>query len=242
MKLQELLDICDQISPFETQESWDNSGLIAGDKNAQITQIVLALEADGAVIDSLQKGSALIAHHPPIFSPIKRLDFSEYPANLIREIIMKRASLIAMHTNFDKSHLNQFIARKVLLWREFTSEGFACFHETKYAFSEIVELVRTAFGGVRSVVEPRKRESYRVALCCGSGGAMIGEIDCDIVITGDLKYHDAIKARSLGIGAIDAGHYETERFFGEAMRLALKEKGIDAIIAPSQNPFSDGIR
>ncbi|MDR2153333.1 MAG: Nif3-like dinuclear metal center hexameric protein [Helicobacteraceae bacterium] len=51
-----------------------------------------------------------------------------------------------------------------------------------------------------------------------------------------------MKAKALGIGAIDAGHYETERFFGEALRRELKEKGIDAIIAPSQNPFSDGTR
>jgi putative NIF3 family GTP cyclohydrolase 1 type 2 len=49
----------------------------------------------------------------------------------------------------------------------------------------------------------------------GSVGFMIGEIDCDVLIAGDLKYHDAIKAKTLGIGVIDAGHYETERFLAK---------------------------
>ncbi|MDR1451133.1 MAG: Nif3-like dinuclear metal center hexameric protein, partial [Helicobacteraceae bacterium] len=141
-----------------------------------------------------------------------------------------------------KHHLNRFVAQKVLGWREFTCEKFACFCEIKLSFEKIVELVGVAFGGVKSIVEPERREIYRVAFCSGSGGGMIGEIACDILITGDLKYHDAIRAKSLGVGVIDAGHYETERFFGEAMRMALQEKGLDAIIAPSQNPFSDGTR
>ncbi|MDR0665751.1 MAG: Nif3-like dinuclear metal center hexameric protein [Helicobacteraceae bacterium] len=242
MIVKELLNICDLISPFDTQEVWDNSGLIIGDLDAKISQIYLSLEADKKVIDALPNGAALIAHHPLIFSPLKSLNFAQYPALLIRDLIMKNATLIAMHTNFDKSSLNRFVAREILGWREFSCEGFACFHETRLSFEQIIELAKTAFGGVRSIVQPAKRDRYKIAFCCGSGGGLIGEIECDILIAGDLKYHDAIKARTLGIGVIDAGHYETERFFGEALRLALEEKGINAIIAPSQNPFSDGIR
>jgi dinuclear metal center YbgI/SA1388 family protein len=234
--------MCDQISPFETQESWDNSGLIIGNLSAEISQIVVSLEADKNAIDALPSGAALIVHHPLIFSPLKTLNFAEYPALLIRELVCKNINLIAMHTNFDKSHLNRYVAKEILGWREFESDDLVCYHQTQFDFEKIVDLVKKAFGAVKALTPPKKRESYRVALCCGSGGSMIGEIDCDILITGDLKYHDAIRAKALGIGVIDAGHYETERFFGEVLAPLLKEKGINAIIAHSQNPFSDGTR
>ncbi|MDR1451564.1 MAG: Nif3-like dinuclear metal center hexameric protein, partial [Helicobacteraceae bacterium] len=189
MTLKELLAVCDRISPFDERESWDNGGLIIGDPSAQIGRIAVALEADRRAIDSLPLGAALIVHHPLIFAPIKSLDFSKYPALLIRDLVLKDAALIAMHTNFDKHHLNRFVAQKVLGWREFTCEQFACFCEIKFSFEKIVELVGAAFGGVKSIVEPERRKIYRVAFCSGSGGGMIGEIACDILITGDLKYH-----------------------------------------------------
>jgi dinuclear metal center YbgI/SA1388 family protein len=240
--LSELLKICDEISPFETQERWDNGGLLVGDPKAQVGDIFLALEADQKVIKDLPNNATLIVHHPLIFSPLKALNFAEYPALLVRELIYKNINLIAMHTNFDKSHLNRYVAKDILGWREFESDDLVCYHQTQFDFEKIVDLVRKAFGAVKALTPPKKRESYRIALCCGSGGSMIGEIDCDVLIAGDLKYHDAIKAKTLGIGVIDAGHYETERFFGEVLAPLLQEKGINAIIAHSQNPFSDGTR
>ncbi|MDR0747620.1 MAG: Nif3-like dinuclear metal center hexameric protein [Helicobacteraceae bacterium] len=238
MIVKELLNICDQISPFNTQETWDNSGLIVGDPNAAISQIYLSLEADKKVIDTLSENAALIVHHPLIFAPLKSLNFSEYPALLIRDIIQKNAALIAMHTNFDKSHLNRYVAKEVLGWQEFDCEGCVCYHKTRFSFERIMEIIKAAFGGVRSVLPPLCREEYRVAFCCGSGGGLIGEIECDILITGDLKYHDAIKAKTLGIGVIDAGHYETERFLGKALQKELSKYDIQSEIISSQNPLA----
>jgi len=46
MKLQEIYNHLDQISPFELQEKWDNSGLIIGDMSREVSQIVVALDMD----------------------------------------------------------------------------------------------------------------------------------------------------------------------------------------------------
>lgn len=54
----------------------------------------------------------------------------------------------------------------------------------------------------------------RVAVCGGSGGELIGAAKAsgaDVFITGDIKYHTAHAARSMGLALIDAGHAETER-------------------------------
>ena len=57
------------------------------------------------------------------------------------------------------------------------------------------------------------RRIERVAVLGGSGGSFISEAavsGADAYVTGDLDYHDALLAESLGLVAIDAGHAATE--------------------------------
>jgi dinuclear metal center YbgI/SA1388 family protein len=54
----------------------------------------------------------------------------------------------------------------------------------------------------------------RVAIACGSGGeflsAAIGK-KCDVLLTGEARFHASLEARAAGIGLVLAGHYATER-------------------------------
>jgi len=50
MKLKEIYDFLDQVSPFELQEKWDNSGLVVGDMSRDVSQIVLSLDVDDEMI------------------------------------------------------------------------------------------------------------------------------------------------------------------------------------------------
>ena len=52
MKLQEIYDHLDSVSPFELQEKWDNSGLIVGELSREVSQIVVALDIDEEMIES----------------------------------------------------------------------------------------------------------------------------------------------------------------------------------------------
>jgi dinuclear metal center YbgI/SA1388 family protein len=67
---------------------------------------------------------------------------------------------------------------------------------------------------VRLVSDPAPgRPVERVAVLGGSGGSFIGQAAAsgtDAYVTGDLSYHDALLAESLGIVAVDAGHAPTE--------------------------------
>ncbi len=65
----------------------------------------------------------------------------------------------------------------------------------------------------RLVADPAPgRRIVRVAVLGGSGGSFIPEVAgrADAYVTGDLDYHDALLAESLGLTAIDAGHAATE--------------------------------
>jgi putative NIF3 family GTP cyclohydrolase 1 type 2 len=66
----------------------------------------------------------------------------------------------------------------------------------------------------RLVANPRpQRPVERVAVLGGSGGSFVREAafcGAEAYVTGDLDYHDALLAESLGLVAIDAGHAATE--------------------------------
>lgn len=74
----------------------------------------------------------------------------------------------------------------------------------------------------------------RVAICSGSGADLIKRaraMDADVLITGDIKYHDAQLAEELGIFAADAGHYSSEiimiPYLSRYLRDKLTESGIE---------------
>ena len=63
-------------------------------------------------------------------------------------------------------------------------------------------------------------------------------IEADCFLTGDIKYHDAMEAKALGLSMMDIGHYESERYFGEVLAQHLEKLGLSVIISPSKNPFT----
>ena len=239
MKLKEIYKILDEISPFETQASWDNSGLIVGDFEANITKIYLALEVDEALIEDMQEGSLILTHHPLIFSGLTTMDYATYPTKLLAKMIQKNISNIALHTNFDKSHLNAYVATEVLKKEIIAQEDHLIYLEYEHSFEAFALEMQKCFGlSHLKGVDSGKKEIKKVALCTGSGASMLAEVDADCFITGDIKYHDAMEAQALGLSMIDIGHFESERFFAEILAPYLKNLDLTVIISQSKNPFT----
>lgn len=67
----------------------------------------------------------------------------------------------------------------------------------------------------------------RLALCSGAGAEFLEEAKragADAYITGDVKYHDAQKAKELGLLLVDAGHFGTEAMVAEGIKAKLEEE------------------
>ena len=239
MRLSEIYTALDAISPFDLQASWDNSGLILGDRDQDVSKVVLSIDVDEALVDTLEEGSLLITHHPLIFSGIKSLDYATYPTSLLMKMASKNIANIAMHTNFDQTHLNRYVVEKVLSQKIVAQDDYVLYFETDLTLEMMKQKVQKAFGleQVRAVVS-HNRAIKRVALCTGSGASMISDVKADLYLTGDIKYHDAMLAQSLGLSMIDIGHFESERFFGEILAPDLKILGLTVIISSSKNPFT----
>ncbi|SFZ98926.1 FIG137478: Hypothetical protein [hydrothermal vent metagenome] len=237
MKLQEVYDFLDKISPFELQEKWDNSGLIVGDMTREVSQIVLSLDVDEEMIDSTEEGTLFIVHHPLIFGKLTQLDFSKYPSNLIEKMILKKQSLIAMHTNFDKTHLNKYVFEKIFGFKIELQNEFLCTTKGEWKYKELLNLIKEKLNLPTLKVIGKKEIIKSIALTTGAGASLMDEVEADCFLTGDIKYHDAMKAMSENLMMIDIGHYESERFFAEVLLAELKVLPILAIISNSKNPF-----
>ncbi|MEA3228545.1 MAG: Nif3-like dinuclear metal center hexameric protein [Campylobacterota bacterium] len=238
MKIVEIYKELDKISPFELQEPWDNSGLIVGDFNQEIETIVLSIDVDEKLIDSLDENTLLITHHPLIFKGLKEVDFSKYPSNLIHKMIRKNISNIAMHTNFDITDLNDYVVEEILGYKIVQKDGFIAYIEVDEKFEDFAKKIEKKLG--LEFKKYVKCHDYvkKVAITTGSGSSLISKIDADCFLTGDIKYHDAMEAKSINLSLIDIGHYESEHFFAQILDEHLKNLGLKVIIASSENPFT----
>ena len=238
MKVLEIYQYLDALSAFELQESWDNSGLLVGDFAHDISTIALSIDVDEALIDTLEPNTLLVTHHPIIFGGLKQLEFSKYPANLIHKMIQKNISNIAMHTNFDQTHLNNYVAEEILGYEIIKKDGFVAYLKVEEPFEDFAQKIADAFGLECAKCVQCSNYVTTAALTTGSGCSLMRSLEADCFLTGDVKYHDAMEAKSIDLSLIDIGHYESEHFFAEILAKHLKNLGLKVIIASSKNPFT----
>lgn len=240
MQVGEIYAILDELSPFSLQASWDNSGLNVGSMGQKVESIALALELDSTMAQNLEPSTLLITHHPLIFSPLKSLNTATYPANLIATLLQKNCALIAMHTNFDHTHLNAYFAQEILGFAT-TEQGIA--QHCQIPPTPLLELAKTckealSLEHIRFV---QARESIEhIYIVCGSGASYAREITTpnSCLICGDIKYHDAMIGKSNGLSFIDVEHYASEKHFAKILQSLLQIKNLGATILPNFSPFS----
>jgi len=237
MQLKQIYKILDELSPFDLQASWDNSGLLIGEMEDEVEKIYLSLDVDGFLLDEVEEKSLIITHHPLIFSGLKKLDSSLYPASLIKKMIKKDISLIAMHTNFDITHLNKYVASEVLGYKDVECDGHICYFDVNCSFDELALHVKSSFGlDILRVVESKK-EIKRCAITTGSGGDLISEVEADCFLSGDFKYHQALEAKENKLNLIDIEHFASESHFPACLNKNLENSPLKAIMTNSKDPF-----
>lgn len=117
MTIGEIIHHLEQIAPLTLQESYDNAGLLTGERSSAATGVLVSLDMTEAVIDeAIALGCNLIvAHHPIIFSGLKKLTGSNYIERTVIKAIRHHIALYAIHTNLDNigSGVNKMIADKL---------------------------------------------------------------------------------------------------------------------------------
>lgn len=103
MKLKQITSVLEQIAPLSLQEKYDNSGLIVGSSDQEVSSVLVSLDCTEEVIqEAIDSGcNMVIAHHPIVFSGLKRFNGKSYVERAIMKAIKHDIALYAIHTNLD---------------------------------------------------------------------------------------------------------------------------------------------
>lgn len=117
-KIKEVCHYLETIAPSVYQESYDNSGLLTGNSNEEVTGVLTCLDCTEDIVEEAIKTDCnlIIAHHPIIFSGLKRLTGRTYIERTIIKAIKNDIAIYACHTNLDNvltSGVNQRIGHQL---------------------------------------------------------------------------------------------------------------------------------
>lgn len=247
MKCREVMDIIEKMCPVSSAMSWDNPGLIAGDGEATVRNIMVSLDATDEVIDAAISGHAdmLVTHHPLIFGNISKVNTDDIVGKRIVKLIKNNINCYAAHTNFDIKAMASLAASMLGLEAPEVLEvtgGCDGAYEGIGRISDVYEStamtwinkLKASFGLDSVIVYGDvDRTVKRVAISPGSGKGMIEcarDKGADLLITGDIGHHDGLDAVESGMTIVDAGHYGLEYIFIDYMARYLERECSEAVV------------
>lgn len=103
MQLKQITQYIESIAPLAFQESYDNSGLIIGNPEDEISGALISLDITEAVVEEAisEKLNLIICHHPIVFSGLKKLNGRNYIERSVAKAIKNEIAIYAAHTNLD---------------------------------------------------------------------------------------------------------------------------------------------
>jgi dinuclear metal center YbgI/SA1388 family protein len=99
MQLSTIVKAIENFAPPSLAESWDNVGLLVGDPDQEISRVLLTIDYLAAVVEEgrAEKCDLVIAYHPPIFHPLKRI----VAGNPVFDAIRRGLAIYSPHTALD---------------------------------------------------------------------------------------------------------------------------------------------
>ncbi len=91
--------------------------------------------------------------------------------------------------------------------------------------SELARHIKRSLGCAAVRFAPGRHPVKRLAVCGGAGGHLVSEAArvADALLTGEVKHHEWLAAREMGLTLLDAGHFATEHVAMEPLRQMLCE-------------------
>lgn len=239
-KVKDFYGYLNSIAPFETQEDWDNSGMLVGDMDAEVKKVAVVLDITHEEINKAKAIGAdlIISHHPVIFNPIKAVTRGSVPYELVASSI----NALCCHTPLDIADGGTNDSLAELLGIEVTRTEDPILRLGTVEPTTAQELA----GKIANTLNTKVRYAdagktiKKIAICTGAGCSLIeaaGEIDA--FITGDASHHNFLDCIQAGITLIAAGHYETEIIVVPVLvkKLQAQFPDIEIIDIKQENPI-----
>lgn len=226
MLLTDIIEFLERKAPAATAEEWDNVGLLVDAGHEDIPLVAVALDATPAAIAFAVENGArlLITHHPVIFSPLKTIS-ADMPA---ASALTAGVSVLSLHTNLDKAvgGVNDTLAARLGLENvRVAVDGMTRIGELSAPMTapDFADLVSQKLDAPVSYTYGRMVKTVAV---CGGGagdGVFAFQSEADAYVTGEMKHHEFLAAKSALFTAVAAGHYATEAPVVDTLTAWLRE-------------------
>lgn len=247
MKINDIIEILEKEFPTELAYEWDNVGLLVGDRNRDVQNVVTCLDVTEDVIEFAKNADAqlIISHHPVLFSPINRINRDTKIGKLLMDAIENKIAIYSAHTNCDKAEngINSRLAEMFELEavEPLEADGLGRIGKLSRAvpFCEFAKTVEEKLGTKVRFCGDTKKMVECVAICSGAGGDVLPfaiEKGADVLVTGDTKYHQMLDSKD-DINVIDAGHFGTEIIVAEIFAKILCDAGASVFWQDAEDVF-----
>ncbi len=251
--IQQVADVLESFAPSELAESWDNVGLLVGDHEWTAGKVMTCLTlTPSTVAEAVKQGANLVVtHHPLPFHALKKITSKTNVGRMLLHLITANIGVYSPHTAFDSTRagINQHLAiglglQEICPLVPFVTEtdteslsevgtGRVGWISGPLTLAEMADRVKTFLDlDTVQLVGADDLPIHRVAIACGSGGALLPQAisdKCDCFVTGETTFHDCLDAEANSVGLILPGHFASERFALVALADYLSEQlpGID---------------
>jgi dinuclear metal center YbgI/SA1388 family protein len=234
--LRQICGFLRSFAPVELAADWDNVGLLIGDEQRPVQRVMtcLTLTPDVAAEAVAEQAQLVVSHHPVLLRPVQRLTMATAEGRSVLSLIAAGIGVYSPHTAFDSAAegINRELAerfglREVAPLRPAAAPGIppeaaTAVGEGRYgrlpapiSLGEFIRLVRARMNvSCLQCVGEEERRVERVAVACGSAAEFVRDaaaLGCDVLLTGEARFHACLEARELGVALVLAGHYATER-------------------------------
>ncbi len=226
-----IITYLEKVAPLNLKESWDNVGLLIGERHTDTEKIIFSMDLTNAAIDMAIKEGAnmIVTHHPLIFKPMANISSDTIRGQKIMKCIKHNISVYTAHTNldsclsgtsdaiFDILELNNKKVTNII--DEVTGAGLGRFGtlNTTYTLESFLQYLKEkGFSNISYSMDKEGLNKKIKKVCISTGAFYMGTLasaykeNCDVYITGDVGYHDAQEGYDRNMAIIDLGHYKSE--------------------------------
>ncbi len=102
MRVKDIAAVVEKIAPLGLAQSWDNVGLLIGDPERPIRNVLLTIDITQAVVEEAKslKTDLILAYHPVIWDGLKRIRTDD-KSKTVYELIRSGIAVFCIHTALD---------------------------------------------------------------------------------------------------------------------------------------------
>ncbi|KAL1838524.1 hypothetical protein VTJ49DRAFT_2598 [Mycothermus thermophilus] len=234
--------------------AWDNAGLLQDNikppSGTVPPRVLLTNDLTPSVAEeAIQKNaSVIVSYHPFIFRGLKSITLDDPQQRIVLRLAQHNIAVYSPHTASDAAplgvndwlvdQLRQYPLAKMEVIQPLANKPE---HFSHAGYGRIVTLgdevdldaIVHAYGqatGMRHVLVVKPKGFHgrirTVAVCAGSGYDVVKDVETDVVVTGEMSHHNALRLKMLGRCVICLCHSNSERGW---LRDVLEAKLLDEL-------------